>query len=242
LADPTLSALAFTVAADAIWRSDPQAAVVLIENALALTGAEAPDNVNGQTFALAGVIRARNGDLPGALAALQEATLKHHADGSRPMLGQTLRVAAVVLAHAGEAGPAAVLSGAVAAHFPASLSASNEGEQRAFGRSQALAKDALGPAAYDAAAGRGAAMDDDEVVRYAVSEFQRVAALLAQPGAQAPQPPPDPALGPPGTTTVSPRRHDTGQTEAQAGPASGPLETTVGPVVACLESCGKAQQ
>jgi hypothetical protein len=63
----------------------------------------------------------------------------------------------------------------------------------------------LGEAAYVAAAGRGAAMDDDEIVRYAVGEFQRVAALLAEPGAPAPPAPPGPASGPHATTTTPPR-------------------------------------
>ena len=98
-----------------------------------------------------------------------------------------------------------MLSGALAAHFPASISAMNENERTATGKTQALARDALGEAAYDAAAGRGAAMDDNEVVRYAVGEFQRVAALLAQPGARAPHAPPGPASGPQATTTVPPR-------------------------------------
>jgi hypothetical protein len=203
--NPALSAEAFTVAADAIWRSEPQAALLLIEDSLALTRAGAQDTVLGIVLTLAGAIRARNGDLPGALAALQEATLQHHADGARPMLGQTLRVAAVVLARAGEAGPAAVLSGAVAAHFPASISARNEGEQRAISRSQDLARHALGEAAYDAAVGRGAAMDEDEVVEYAVGELRRVAELLAQPGGPAPHARPGPVSGPQATTTVPPR-------------------------------------
>jgi hypothetical protein len=53
----------------------------------------------------------------------------------------------------------------------------------------ALVRHALGEAAYDAAVGRGAAMDDDEVVGYAVGEFRRVAGLLAKPGVQAPDTP-----------------------------------------------------
>ena len=75
----------------------------------------------------------------------------------------------------------------------------------ATGKTQALAQHALGEAAYDAAAGRGAAMDDDEVVRYAVGEFQRVAALLAEPGTRVPHAPPGPASGPHATTAVPPR-------------------------------------
>ena len=69
----------------------------------------------------------------------------------------------------------------------------------------ALVRHALGEAAYDAAVGRGAAMDDDEKVRYAVGEFQRVAALLAQPGARAPHAPPGPASGKLGPTADPPR-------------------------------------
>jgi predicted ATPase len=203
--NPGLSALVSWAAAEAIWRSDPQAALLLIEDSLAPARAGAFDTVLGLALTLAAVIRARTGDLSGALAALQEATLQHHADGTRILLGQTLRGAAGMLARLGEATPAAVLSGALAAQFPAPLSARTENEQRSTGQTQALARHALGEAAYDAAAGRGAAMDEDEVVRYAVGEFQRVAALLAQPGARAPEAPPGPAYGPQPTIAVPPR-------------------------------------
>jgi predicted ATPase/class 3 adenylate cyclase len=199
--NPALSALGFYAAAEAIWRSEPQDALLLIEDSLALTRTGVNDPILGLALTLAGDIRARNGDLPGALAVLQEATLQHHADGSRLFLGHSFRVAAVVLARLGEAGPAAVLSGAFAAHFPASISARNEDEQMAIDQTQAFARHALGEAAHRAALGRGAAMDVDEVVRYAVSELRRVAALLAQPGARAPEAPPGPASGPHPTTT-----------------------------------------
>jgi predicted ATPase len=191
--NPALSASAFWVAADAIWRSDPQAALPLVEDSVALTRAGAADTVHGSGLTLAAAIRARTGDLPGALAALQEMTLWYHADGARLLLGLALRTAAGMLARLGEAGPAAVLSGACFAHYPSSISAETDNERRATGKTQALAQDMLGEAAYSAAFGRGAAMNEDEIVRYAVGEFQRVAALLAQPGAQAPGAPPCPA-------------------------------------------------
>jgi hypothetical protein len=151
-------------------------------------------------LALAAVIRARTGDLPGALAALLEATLQHHADGTRQNLDHALRIGAGMLARLGEAEPAAVLSGALAAHFPPSMQARTN-EQMATDQAQPLARHTLGEAAYAAAAGRGAAMDDDEIVAYAVGEFQRVAEMLGQPGAQAP---PGPASGPQPATTVPP--------------------------------------
>lgn len=144
----------------------------------------------GIALGWAGFIRAHNGDLPGALAALQEAIAQAHADGNRLLLGITLRIAAVVLARLGEAGPAAVLSGAFSAHFPASISAMHKDERMAIDEAQSLVRDALGEAAYSAALARGAAMDDDEVVGYAQGEFRRLAALRAEPGAQAPESPP----------------------------------------------------
>jgi predicted ATPase len=211
--NPFLSASASWGAAQAIWHSEPQAALLLIEDSLALARAGAADGSLGGVLVLAAVIRARTGDLPGALAALREAALQHHADGTRVNLGLALGTGAGMLARLGEAGPAAVLSGAVAAHFPGSVSAGLQNELMVTDQAQALARHALGAAAYDAAAGRGATMDEDEIVAYAVGEFQRVAEMLGQPGEQAPLAPPGPASGPQPATEVSAppgMTHDTG--------------------------------
>jgi hypothetical protein len=209
--NPALSAEAFFAAALAVSPSEPETALMLIEDSLALTRAGASDQMLGDALMLAGVIRARNGDLPAALAALQEAIVQQHASGSRLFLGITLRVAAVMLAQFGQAGPAAVLAGAVSAHFPASVLALPQDARMAIDEARSLARRTLGEAAYNAALGRGASMDEDEVVGYAVGEFQRVAALLAEPGAQAPESPPGPgAAGPPGMTGL-PVQHDLSQ-------------------------------
>ena len=101
--------------------------------------------------------------------------------GNRLSLGMTLRIAAVVFARLGEAEPAAVLSGAFSAHFPPSLSAVHKGERMEIRQAQSLARHALREAAYSAALGQGAAMDDDELVGYAQSEVGRLAALLQKP-------------------------------------------------------------
>ncbi|HYB17819.1 MAG TPA: hypothetical protein VEF71_20455, partial [Streptosporangiaceae bacterium] len=190
--NPGLSAWAFCTAAGAIWPGEPQAALTLIEDSLALTRAGAFDPVLGIALMAAGLIRARNGDLTGALAALQEAMAQQHADGDRLSLGGTIELAAVVFARLGEAGPAAVLSGAFSAHFPLDISAVPKGERMEIGEAQSLARHALGEAPYNAAFARGAAMDDDEVVGYAQGEARRLAALHAETGAQAPESPPGP--------------------------------------------------
>jgi hypothetical protein len=187
--NPGLSAMAFYTAAAAIWLGEPRTALTFIEDSLTLTRAGAFDPILGFSLSLAGVIRARNGDLPGALAVLHEATAQHHGDGNLLGLGITLRRSAVVLARLGEAEPAAVLAGAVSAHFPLSLASFYKTERLEIDEAQSLARHALGEAAYSAAFGRGTAMDDDEA-DYALGEFRRVAALPAEPGAQAPESPP----------------------------------------------------
>jgi predicted ATPase/class 3 adenylate cyclase len=184
--NPALSATAFYAAATAIWLGEPQAALTLIEDSLVLTRAGAFDSIIGFSLSLAGAIRARNGDLPGALAVLREATVQQHGDGNRLGLGMTLERAAAVLAQLGEAEPAAVLAGAVSAYFPLSVAATYHYERLEIDEALIPARRALGEAAYSTALGRGGAMDDHEVANYALGEFRRVTALLAEPGVQAP--------------------------------------------------------
>jgi predicted ATPase/class 3 adenylate cyclase len=184
--NPALSAGAFYAAAAAIWPGEPQAALALIEDSLALTRGGAFDSALGVALSLAAVIRARNGDLPGALAALDEAAVQQHGDGSRLGLGITLRIAAALLAGLGQAEPAAVLSGAAAANF-APVGDIFPDERLDMDQGLLPAREALGEAAYGAALGRGAAPDDNEVVGYAVGEFRRVTAMLAESVTQAPE-------------------------------------------------------
>jgi predicted ATPase/class 3 adenylate cyclase len=179
--NPALSAMAFYAAAAAIWLDEPQAALALVEDSLALTRAGALDSILGFALSLAAAIRMRNGDLPGALAVLHEATAQQHGDGNRLGLGVTLQRAAAALAQLGEAEPAAILAGAVSAHFAVTtVNVRLEADE-----AQVLARRALGDAAYSTALGRGAAMDDDQVTDFALSEFRR---LLDRPMPQADAP------------------------------------------------------
>jgi predicted ATPase/class 3 adenylate cyclase len=191
--NPALSAMASCTAAGATWPGDPQTALRLIEDSLALTRAGACDAFLDTALTWAGFIRAQNGDLPGALAALQEAMAQQHADGNRLVLNMTLQIASAVLARLGEAEPAVVLSGAFSALFPPDISAVHQDVKMGVEEAQSLGRHALGEAACSAALARGAAMDDDEVVGYAQGEFRRLAALRAEPGPQAPESPPGPA-------------------------------------------------
>ena len=233
--NPALSAWAFCTAAAAIWPGEPQTALRLIEDSLAMTRAGASDMTLGMALTWAGIIRAQTGDLPGALAALQEAMAQRHAEGNRLLFGMTLQIAAVVLARLGQAEPAAALAGAFSAHFPPDISAVHQDERLGIGEARSLARRALGETAYSAALAQGAAMDDHEVVEYVQGEYQRLASLRAEPGAPASEPPPRPgAADPPGMIVLpgkamcrSPagaiRDHDhSRQPDAQRTPARRP--------------------
>jgi hypothetical protein len=91
-------------------------------------------------------------------------------DGNRLGLGVTLQRGTAVLARLGEPEPAAILAGAVSAHF----AVTNANVRLDIDEAQILARRALGEAAYRAALGRGAVMEDDEVVGYALGELQRL--------------------------------------------------------------------
>ena len=184
--NPALSAMAFYAAASVVWIEEPQTALTLIEDSLALARAGALDSILGFALSLAAAIRIRNGDLPGALTALHEATVQQRGDGNRLGLGITLQRAAAVLARLGEAEPAVVLTGAVSAHF-AVTAASIYIDQLEIDEAHTLARHMLGDVAYSTALGRGAAMDDDQVTDYALGEFRRLAALLTARDAQAPE-------------------------------------------------------
>ena len=202
--NPMLSAMAFYGAAHAIWPSEPQAALTLIEDSVALTHAGACDTVFDFALSLASSIRARNGDLPGALAALQEAMVRQHADGNRLLFGITLQSAATMLARLGQARPAAVLAGAVSAHFPGSISAVHQEARMEITQAQSLARDALGESAYSAAFEQGTLMNDDQVVGYALGELRQAAVVLAELGGRAPETLPGLAPGPQTTTVDRP--------------------------------------
>jgi predicted ATPase/transcriptional regulator with XRE-family HTH domain len=177
--NPGMSATAYYAAAQALWLDDPQTARTLVDDTLVLTRAGAHDLVHGIALSLAGAIRARTGDLPRALTVLHEATVQLHGDGNRIGLGATLQRAAAVLARLGDPEPAAILAGAVAAHFTVAVGNVHAQEQAEIDDTQSNARRALGEAAYTTALRRGAAMDDHEMVDCALAEFRRLTAMSA---------------------------------------------------------------
>jgi predicted ATPase/class 3 adenylate cyclase len=183
--NPALSATACYAAAQAVWLKEPQTARTLIEDSLALTRAGAIDSIHGLALSLAGAVRARNSDPPGALAALGQAAVQQHGDGNRAGLGLTLQRGAAVLARLGQPEPAAILAGAVSAHFTLTVGNIHAQEQSEIDDAQSLARKTLGDTAYKSALAQGAAMSIHEIAVYALGEFRRLAAPSAEPGVRA---------------------------------------------------------
>ena len=102
----------------------------------------------------------------------------------------TLQRATGLLVQLGEAEPAVVLAGAVSTHFPLSVAATHQYERLGIDETQVPARRALGEAAYSSAFRRGAAMDDDEMADYALDQFRRLGAPLAEPDTKTPESPP----------------------------------------------------
>ena len=204
--NPALSAFAFLAAAAAIWRSEPQAALA------AHRGQPGPDprrslrprsrhrldagwrhpGPERRPARSAGRAAGSDGAAP---RRRQPAVARRHAPGRRR-----------VLARLGEAEPAAVLSGAFAAHFPASISAVHQDERMAIGETQALARptrSARPPTAPRSAGAPRWTKTRSSGTRWASSGGSP--RCSQQPGAPAPEAPPGPASGPQATTTDPPR-------------------------------------
>jgi predicted ATPase/DNA-binding XRE family transcriptional regulator len=171
--NPALSAMAFYAAAGAVWLDDPHSALTFVEDSLVLTRVGALDSILGYALSLAAAIRIRGGDLRGALTVLYEATVQQRGDNQLG-LGITLQRGAVVLSRLGEAEAAAILSGAVSAHFTVTPASSTANAWLELGEAELLARRALGERAYATALRRGASMNDDEVVDYALAQFGRL--------------------------------------------------------------------
>ena len=224
--NPALSAWAFCTAAAGIWPADPQAALTLIEDSLALTRGGASDMTLGMALSWAGIIRAQNGDLPGALAALQEAMAQRHAEGNRLFLGMTLadrrRGAGPARRSRTGRGAGRSLLGA----FPAG---------HLCRPPRRAARDRRSPVPRPPRARRGRLQrrarpgrrdGRPRGCRYAQDEYRRLASLRAEPGAPAPESPPGPgATDPPGMTvlpgTATCRSTAGGQAPRSFRPASG---------------------
>jgi hypothetical protein len=170
--NPSLLLSAFSAMAWAFQRDDPPAALAAAEQGLALHR----DGLNANTIhagllSLAGGLRARLGDLVGALDALRESVIVSRDLGARPSLSAALDWSHGVLVRVGRPEPAAVFVGALTrgaladvGNFPLVATA----RTRTFDRVRAE----LGDDATDRLVAAGAGMTYDEIVQYALQHLE----------------------------------------------------------------------
>ena len=121
-------------------------------------------------------LQALQGDLGTAIESLRSGLELSYEQGSRVNVIFLLKQGAIALTRAGHPDVAALLLGYVDAQ-PQRGTAGWEGEFHEGVIAEARA--ALGDAAYDAAAARGAAMPYDEIVQYTFTELDRIQADTA---------------------------------------------------------------
>ena len=152
-------------------RDDPDQALAFAEQSIALTRAGASGSVLGHVLPIRAQLRARDGDIPGAVRDLREAITYSHSKGDKVMLMAAFDRGISVFDSLGLAEPAAVLAG-VALHGPLavlSILPQAEREDRAVLLEQV--RTLIGRTAHEHAVAQGAAMNDDEAITYALDQL-----------------------------------------------------------------------
>ena len=140
--------------------------------------ANANDNLLNSALSMMANLRARRGDLRGALEAMRAAIEQSERIGDRPQTVGAVAWALLIMTEVGEVETAAVLAGVIVDGPLAELN-NFPGSQRAHGdRHLAPIEVALGTEAYRAAAARGAAMSFPEVVAFLGIELDRLLSEL----------------------------------------------------------------
>ena len=161
-------------------RDDPGVALPALDESIALARAGGYDAAYGTMLSVAAEIRARTGDLPGALRDLRDAFVRSAEIGDHMNFASAAMNGAVIAALVGGPELAAVLGGfsedapmgaMVLRHNP-------EDMVDELQRSQRDALVALGATEYEVERARGAAMGIDEVAAYAREAIDRILAEM----------------------------------------------------------------
>jgi tetratricopeptide (TPR) repeat protein len=168
-----LLANAHHATAHALRRDDPAAALAAAEQCLNLhRESDMAAFVAGSVMALAGGLRGRLGDDPGALELLHDAIVVGRDHGTRPQLAAGLDWALSPLTRTGRPDVAAMLLGGLTRGALAGL-ANYPGVDAARARTLERVRAVLGDDQTDELVARGAAMSYDELVQYAIDHLDQ---------------------------------------------------------------------
>jgi hypothetical protein len=156
----------------ALHRDDPAGALAVAEQFLEIYRAsEAARGVAPGLMALAAGMRARLGDDRGALPLLREAVVIARDDGALPQAAAAIGFALNPWCRIGRWDVAAVLLGALE-HGAFAQVAGFPGTADARARTHARIRDELGEETTDLLMARGAAMSQDEMIRFAIDQLE----------------------------------------------------------------------
>jgi predicted ATPase/class 3 adenylate cyclase len=172
LSNHRLLALGLYAFALASWQSDATTAQAALEEDLQITQRWGSVAVRG--LALLAQLRALNGSLPGAVAALSESLAGNHIEVDRPTMATCLARGAVVIAALGEPETAGVFLGAVADGVFARMNALPPNEIADHNQFMENVRSKLGDDRYSAATARGAAMTYEQIATFALAAVEHL--------------------------------------------------------------------
>jgi predicted ATPase/class 3 adenylate cyclase len=180
--NPSSQAIALGVFGWVFLRDDPRAATAALEESIALTRAGAGDAVFPTALILVAPLRARAGDLEGALHALH-AGLAHARDvADFPAASTALASAVEVAFTARETTVAAIFGGMLDSEAFRGLLYANDPYRPARERVLDRVSTELGTDQYASRVAEGMATTFDEGIEYALAEFDRIISSVAVQG------------------------------------------------------------
>jgi predicted ATPase/class 3 adenylate cyclase len=147
---------------------DPDEALAFAEQAIALSRSGASGMVFGHVLPIRAQLRARNGDVSGAVCDLREAITHSHGTGDKVMLMVAFDRGISVFDALGLTEPAAILAGVVLRGPLAVLSILPPAEREDRAVLLERVRTLIGRTAYERAVAQGAAMNANEAVTYAL--------------------------------------------------------------------------
>jgi predicted ATPase/class 3 adenylate cyclase len=184
IGNPSLLALGLYASGLSSWQSDPTAAQSALEEHVQIVqslGRQYREYIFARVLALLAQLRARDGRLWASVETLREALENAHNNGDRPAMGVCLARGTAVMAALGERETAAVFWGAVENGSFAHLTVLPSNEIAAQNEFMASVRSQLGDDDYAAAAGRGAAMTDEQISAFAVATVRGLSSTVGTP-------------------------------------------------------------
>jgi predicted ATPase/class 3 adenylate cyclase len=174
LTNPSALATALWITALTREFDHPEAALLALDESVALVRAGANDVNYGGALAHIARLRDRNGDVVDALGALDEALAHFQRVGPRKELIVVIAQCARTFASHGYAEPAAILAGIIATGPLAGMG--NRGTPERMERATSAARKQLGDTAYNNAYSSGSGMTYDEAIAFTRTTLDQVIA------------------------------------------------------------------